>query len=80
MSSAKIAITLEQSLVEKLDDLVKKHVFPNRSQAIQAAVFEKIEKIEHARLAIECAKLNPMEEQSLSEEGMSIEVSDWPAY
>jgi hypothetical protein len=33
-------------------------VFPNRSRAIQAAVEEKIARLERTRLARECAKLD----------------------
>jgi len=80
MPTAKVAITLEESVLHKLDALVQKNCFPNRSQAIQAAVIEKISKIERARLHQECAKLNLREEQSFSEEGYAEEVSAWPKY
>ena len=80
MSSAKIAITIDEILVKKLDKLVKNHIFENRSRAIQEAVSEKINKIENNRLAKECAKLNKNEEKAIAEEGFSTEVSQWPEY
>ena len=43
MSTAKIAISMNEQILSKLDRLVKTHVFPNRSKAIQAAVQEKLE-------------------------------------
>ena len=55
MSTAKIAISIDHSLLERIDYLVKEKVFPNRSKAIQEAVKEKIEKIDKKRLAVECA-------------------------
>jgi len=41
MATAKIAITIEEDVLTRLDFLVKSHVFPNRSKAIQDAVKEK---------------------------------------
>ena len=46
MSVAKIAITMEASLVEQVDRLVREHVYPNRSRTIlEAAVAEKREAV-----------------------------------
>jgi len=72
MSSAKVAITLEQELLPKLDRLVKGKKFPNRSKAIQVAVIEKLQRMEKSRLAVECFKLDPVEEKRLAEEGMRL--------
>ena len=80
MAKTKIAVTLDIKTVKKIDNLVKKNIFPNRSQAIQEALQEKIKKMEHGRLARECAKLNPDFEKALAEEGMSEELSEWPEY
>lgn len=38
MSSVKIAITLDRETLIRVDGLVSKSIFPNRSRAIQAAV------------------------------------------
>ena len=46
MSKTKIAITLDEKFVEEIDHLVDRHLFPNRSQAIQDAVEEKLSKNE----------------------------------
>ncbi len=53
MSSAKIAISMDEQVLAKLDRLVKTHVFPSHSKAIQTAVQEKLERVEHGRLAWE---------------------------
>ena len=42
MAAQKVAISIDQKLLEELDGLVMENVFPNRSQAIQAAVQEKL--------------------------------------
>lgn len=80
MSTSKIAITLEAETLKRIDRLVKKRAFPNRSRAIQEAVQEKLERIERSRLARECAKLDPKLEQAIAEEGMSEEQGQWPEY
>jgi len=80
MASAKIAITMDESLLHRLDRLVKSQVFPNRSKAIQDAVEEKLKKLERNRLAIECAKLDPVEEKVLAEEAIAEELEQWPEY
>ncbi|GAG91966.1 unnamed protein product [marine sediment metagenome] len=80
MGTIKIAITLNQNTLERLDRLVKNHIFPNRSRAIQGAVQEKLERMERSRLARECAKLDPDFEKAMAEEGLSEELSEWPKY
>ena len=80
MAALKIAITLENDMVKRLDMLVKSKFFPNRSKAIQEAVAEKLRRIEKSRLAQECAKLDPEFEQSLAEEGFTSELEEWPEY
>ena len=80
MGSAKVAITIDDETLQKLDRLVKDHVFPNRSKAIQEAVQDKIKRLEKSRLARECAKLDPLYDQSLADEGISEDVNEWPEY
>ncbi len=80
MSTAKIAITIDKQILYELDALVKGNIFPSRSNAIQSAVKEKIDKIAHNRLAIECLKLDPESEKKISEEGMLILEDEWPEY
>ncbi|MBU0995465.1 MAG: ribbon-helix-helix domain-containing protein [Proteobacteria bacterium] len=80
MATSKIAITIEQNTLNRLDLLVKAHFFPNRSRAIQEAVAEKLERMEKNRLARECAKLDTIVEQDLSEEGIGMDMDEWPEY
>jgi metal-responsive CopG/Arc/MetJ family transcriptional regulator len=80
MPKTKLAVTLEASLVGELDQLVAERHFPNRSQAIESAVADKIKRLSKTRLARECAKLNPKEEQALAEEGLAGSRDTWPEY
>ena len=80
MSAAKIAITLEESLLHKIDRLVRQRIYPNRSKAIQDAVIERMHKHDRSRLSRECEKLDPMYEQKMADEGMGLEVEQWPKY
>jgi len=80
MSTAKIAITLDDKLVEKIDALVEKRVFPSRSRAIQEAVSEKLSRLDKSRLAKECLKLDKEFEHELAEIGLTSEVDSWPEY
>lgn len=80
MPTAKVAITIEAGLLGKLDRLVKAHVFPNRSKAIQEAVSDKLARMDRRRLAQECSKLDKSFEQAMAEEGLNSEVASWPEY
>jgi len=80
MSTAKIAITIEEDLLEKLDRLVSSKVFLNRSKAVQEAVAEKLTRVNRSRLARECAKLEPALEKAMAEEGFSQDMEEWPEY
>jgi len=80
MGRSKVAISLDSDTLERLDRLVRRKVFPSRSQAIQEAVNEKLGRLDRIRLARECAKLNPRLEKALAEEGMAQELNSWPEY
>ena len=80
MSTAKVTITLDENLLKRLDRLVKNRLFENRSRAIQEAVSEKLARLERNRLSRECAKLDRKFEQAMAEEGLSVEVGEWPEY
>lgn len=80
MGTAKIAITIEEEVLGKLDRLVSSKVFPNRSKAIQEAIKEKLARVNRSRLARECAKLDSDLEKAIAEEGFSREIKEWPEY
>ena len=79
MARAKIAITIEESYLKEIDRLVRQGVYPNRSQAIAAAVEARLAAMKQTRLASESSKLTKKEEQAFAEEGLTGE-SEWPKY
>ncbi len=80
MKAAKIAITIDQDLLRRLDRAARKYAFRSRSRAIQEAVRDKLDRLDRTLLARECAKLDPREEQALAEQGMGAELEQWPEY
>jgi metal-responsive CopG/Arc/MetJ family transcriptional regulator len=79
-TSAKIAISINRKALKRLDYYVKRKVFKNRSQAIQWAVILELDRLEHTRLAEECAKLDVNEERAMAEEGLGEDLLEWPKY
>jgi len=80
MSTVKVAISIDRSLLVQIDQMVKEKTFPSRSKAIQHAIHEKINRMNRSRLAHECSKLDIKLEQALAEEGVSTELHEWPEY
>ncbi len=80
MPASKIAITLDEKILERIDRLVRERRFPSRSRAIQEAIAEKLSRLDRSRLARECAKLEPVYEQRLADEGLDGDASEWPEY
>jgi metal-responsive CopG/Arc/MetJ family transcriptional regulator len=80
MSTTKVAITLDKAVLAELDRLVEQHLFPSRSKAVQEAIQDKLARLRRIRLASECAKLSPQEEQAFAEEGLDQELAAWPEY
>jgi Arc/MetJ-type ribon-helix-helix transcriptional regulator len=80
MAKAKVAVTIDSRLLEDLDALIAADRFPNRSQAIEAALVDKLSRLKHARLAREAAKLDPQQEQLEAEEGIALDAAAWPEY
>jgi metal-responsive CopG/Arc/MetJ family transcriptional regulator len=80
MGASKVAVTIDRRLLDRLDALVKKKAFPNRSKAIQQAVEEKLARLDRSRLARECAKLDAKAEQALADEGLGRDLAQWPEY
>ena len=80
MRRNKVAITVNKNTLDRVDRLVRQHIFPSRSRAFEEALEEKLERLDKSRLARECTKLDPAFEKSLAEEGLSGEINEWPEY
>ena len=80
MPKTKVALTLDSALLQRLDELVDRQRFRNRSQAIEAALADKLQRLARTRLARESANLNPREEKRLADEGLADDFASWPEY
>jgi metal-responsive CopG/Arc/MetJ family transcriptional regulator len=80
MPAAKVAITIDEQLLKRIDRLVAQRKFPNRSRAIQEAVRDKLDRLEGGRLARECAKLNRSAEQRMADEGLAEDLEEWAEF
>ena len=67
MNVSKIAISIDNHLLKKIDCLVVNKKFKTRSHAIQIAVTNTIDRLEHKRLSQECEKLDVKFEQKFAE-------------
>jgi Arc/MetJ-type ribon-helix-helix transcriptional regulator len=80
VAKTKVALTLDAGLVDQIDELVDRRKFRNRSQAVEAALADKLRWLARTRLARESAKLNPLEEKRLAEETMADVLDSWPEH
>jgi Arc/MetJ-type ribon-helix-helix transcriptional regulator len=80
MPKTKVALTLDAKLLDRVDHLVARQRFRNRSQAVETALAEKLARLARTRLAEECAKLDPKEERQLADEGLAAAGESWPEY
>lgn len=80
MPKSKVTVTLDTQTLRRVDRLVRDARFPNRSQAIETAVTEQLDRLERRRLVEECAKLDPAAERAMAEEGMGTDTAEWPEY
>jgi Arc/MetJ-type ribon-helix-helix transcriptional regulator len=80
MPAAKIAITIDRSLLQQVDRWVEKKLYANRSQAIQAAISTCARQLDEDLFTLECAKLDPNEEKEFAELGMEEVLGEWSEY
>ena len=65
MVKAKITLIMDVRILKRLDAMVERNVFRNRSKAIQEEVEEKLSRSDKNRLARKCAKLDANFEKAL---------------
>jgi Arc/MetJ-type ribon-helix-helix transcriptional regulator len=80
MSTKKITITLEGSIIEEMDSLVKKNKYKSRSKAVQIAIEEYLKKIEKQKLYAEIDKLDKTEEMKVAEASLEAVNEIWEEY
>jgi metal-responsive CopG/Arc/MetJ family transcriptional regulator len=57
MAKRKIAITLDDDIVRRIDTFVREQSHPSRSKTVKQAVREKLSRLERSRLTREASKL-----------------------
>ena len=72
-------LTVDSALLHRVDHLVARERFRNRSQAVETALADKLARLARTRLAEECAKLDPAEERQLANEALGADAA-WPEY
>jgi metal-responsive CopG/Arc/MetJ family transcriptional regulator len=72
MGKTKIVVTIDEKIVLRVDHLVEQEAFASRSQAIEEALRDKLDRLERSRLARESAKLDPNCEKTLAEDGIVV--------
>ena len=77
MPMTKIAITLDEEILKRVDALVSEQKCPSRSKAIQDAVDDKLARLTRSRLAEQCMLLDAAEEQEMAEEFSQSERDLW---
>jgi metal-responsive CopG/Arc/MetJ family transcriptional regulator len=80
MPKTKVALTLDSTLIDQVDELVARRRFRNRSQAVETALADKLQRLGRTRLARESARLNPRDEKRLADEGLADDLAAWPEY
>lgn len=80
MSTTKISVDLDSSLVHQLDEFVKSFAYPSRSLAIRSLLAERLRQLERENLEKECKQLDSQEERLLAEEGLGMDLKEWPEY
>lgn len=71
MARTRIFLTIDRRVLSRLDRGVRHGLAASRSQAIEAALREKLTRFQRRRLAAECAKLDPVAEQALADQGLN---------
>lgn len=80
MPKSKVAVSIEEALVGRVDRLVREEKFASRSAAVEIALAEKLDRVDRLRLARECAKLDAREERAMADEGLATDATEWPEY
>ena len=80
MGKSTITITMDDALLETVDKLVEKSVYPDRSLAIQEAVKDKFKRSDKSLLERELAKMDAKFEQRMADEFLPRDLSEWPEY
>jgi len=74
---ARVTVTLPETLLAEADAILEHSGQANRSRLFQAALRSYLREARDQRLAAEAAKLDPIEEEALAEEGSAVAEEAW---
>ncbi len=80
MPTAKIAVTVDEKTLKRVDRLVREGKYRSRSNVVQEALEEKLQDRKRRRLIEEVSKLDPKEERGLAEEFIHMGDEEWDEY
>ena len=80
MPTKKIAVTIDETTLKGLEELIREGLFPNRSRAVEHALRQTVARASRTRLITALSNLDPAEEQELSDEGLPGDINEWPEY
>ena len=80
MNKSKITITVSPLVLNRLDAWVQSEHYASRSEAIEKAVEEQLQRLERKRLSDQCALLEVDEEQAMADMGLAADAAAWPAF
>lgn len=80
MLTKKIAVSIDERVLNRLEELIREAGYPNRSRSVEDALRDKIERAERSRLAREVSKLDPEVEQRVADESLERDANEWPEY
>ena len=79
MPAAKVAISIDEQILQEIDRWVAAGEYPSRSQVMQAAITVlREQRARRGTLIEELAKLDPVEERALADEFLAAETM-WPS-
>jgi Arc/MetJ-type ribon-helix-helix transcriptional regulator len=77
-TKARIFITLDESVLKRVDRLVANGRYSSRSDAVRDAVRAQVDRFDRARLGSDLLKLDRSVEQRMAEEGAAFDLESWP--
>ena len=79
MPAAKVAISIDEQILQEIDRWVAAGEYPSRSQVMRAAITVlREQRARRGTLIEELAKLDPVEERALADEFLAAETM-WPS-
>lgn len=76
----RIANSSDPALLKRVDALDRRKLHRGRSEIFQIALSEQLERLNEDALHRECAKLDPAEERTFADAGLSTGLAEWPPY